>query len=259
MGYYSVAGIKLTKPSPTITNQTMTITTQVVFLEDPDYENINYYGFSVDWTGEPSFYVGEDDEPDDYSISESNRFYHQVVLNETRFKALSEMSHTLVPYLSTNDMRMYRNMFNEHDEAIEVDKKFMKLYGTISQTSAIVVIKDGQYSGHIYVWICPKDPTICFMASPRHRVDTIFIRKYPEYLPNVHKYLVEGCKEFALRNFCRRLVGPERLNCGKLLPSFRKEKIPGFMLENSIFSCWSQDLSKSIDALITDDLDTIPL
>lgn len=84
----------------------------------------------------------------------------------------------------------------------------------------IVMIYNGEYYGHIYVWKNDINPPMtqsqtitpnyaCFAIGIRSRIDLLFLRKTYDNIPSrVSDYLLEGVKYFAIMNDCRAIVVP---------------------------------------------------
>ena len=70
-------------------------------------------------------------------------------------------------------------------------------------TYAIVVLYKGEYFGHIYAWLSPIDPSLCFAMGIRGRADSVFRE---DDLRNVSHYLLEGVRRFAKAKGCRTMV-----------------------------------------------------
>jgi hypothetical protein len=179
----------------------MDIKTIIIKLDKPDVK----YTLPVDWSGEPKLISihGEDDD-EETAITQSQRLYYQILTNHAMTSALEDLS-LKAPYLDADAKRRFLVASYGYRDVESFDKILLNQYDSLTQTYATVVIHKGQYSGHVYVWIS-SDPSLCLMIGIRNRVDNAFIRGYPEYLPNVSRYLIEGCKQFARSKGCTRLA-----------------------------------------------------
>lgn len=164
------------------------------------------YGIEVDWSGPPQILVIDPEPDEDISMSESDRFYHQMATNHAMLGALRNMSANHVPYLDPERCQKFWEISWGYDDVHSLDRSVSEELQQMQPISVVVVTHNGQYAGHIYVWIAPTDPTLCLMIGIRNRVDNVFIRGYPDYLPNVSLYLLDGCREFALRHGATRLA-----------------------------------------------------
>jgi hypothetical protein len=59
----------------------------------------------------------------------------------------------------------------------------------------VVVLNNGEYYGHIYIWISHHR---CYAIGIRSRVDAVFLRGTSRELRNIAQYLFEGVRLFAL-------------------------------------------------------------
>jgi hypothetical protein len=56
----------------------------------------------------------------------------------------------------------------------------------------------GQYMGHVYTWISPSHPSICFMIGIRSTLLIPFLRGQGKDLPHVALNILNGVREFCL-------------------------------------------------------------
>jgi hypothetical protein len=82
----------------------------------------------------------------------------------------------------------------------------MTSYDSLTRIYAVVVVKDGKYTGHVYAWVSPNNPSLLLIIGIQSRVDNIFVKSYSEYLPNISKYLIDRCRILALDLGCTSLV-----------------------------------------------------
>ncbi len=68
---------------------------------------------------------------------------------------------------------------------------------------AVVIVKGGEYQGHIYSWLSPTDPDWFFAIGIRSRVDSVFVE---DRLKRVSNYLLEGVRQLALAFKCKSMV-----------------------------------------------------
>ena len=83
-----------------------------------------------------------------------------------------------------------------------------------SPTYALVLLKENNiqkidYFGHIYVWISPINPSICFAQGIRNRVDSPFIGD--ENIKGISRYIFESVRQFALSKECNQIIVPNPL------------------------------------------------
>lgn len=122
---------------------------------------------------------------------------------------------------------------------------------------AVVLLSRGEYYGHIYAWISPIDPNMCFALGIRNRVDSIFIKGTDKEIKNVSKYLFEGVRKFALLNGANTIsVDTPKQN---VIPILRKigfennpidGKLIGKSLSQNDYKCYTNmtyfDINKSL-------------
>jgi hypothetical protein len=75
----------------------------------------------------------------------------------------------------------------------------------VNGVHAIVVLCQGEYYGHIYVWV--REQT-CSAIGIRSRIDLQFLRDTYTGIPKISELLLEGVRRFALLSGCERIVVP---------------------------------------------------
>lgn len=179
----------------------------VTFKLEPQRQYVKY-GLPVNWFGPPRLLIAEEDiDPyEDYSLTESERFYHQIAINRGLLVGLRSLASNKVPYLPVAESRRFREISWGYEDVQAIDNVVSNHIEDMQPISVVVAVYNKQYSGHIYVWISPTDPKLCLMIGIRNRVDNVFILGSRDYLPNVSLYLLEGCRKYALQQGSTRLA-----------------------------------------------------
>lgn len=170
---------------------------------------------------------------------------------------------------------LVKNYYKSPEQKAEQCKKFLqRFHGLVDvlerdqdvfnqrtwnvQTYAIVVLYKGEYFGHIYTWVSPVDPSLCFAMGIRGRVDSVFIE---DNLQNLSHYLLEGVRRFALAKGCSSIVVTHPLDTMKSILTrlgFRGSLIPRTTIGESLggerkhfhgavncLNCYHSDLNRS--------------
>ncbi|SPN79649.1 Hypothetical protein BRZCDTV_453 [Brazilian cedratvirus IHUMI] len=97
----------------------------------------------------------------------------------------------------------YQDIFDRDLEAFAQVNFNVDLY-------AVVLLKKGEYFGHVYTWISPEDPNLAFCIGIRSRVDWVFYKnKYQESAlvkTPISSLLFEGVRRFASIKGARSMI-----------------------------------------------------
>lgn len=114
-----------------------------------------------------------------------------------------------------NDIKVCKNhindTYNRHDVLSKDQDAFeypsLKLKNNSVELYSIVITSKIGYTGHIYAWISPIDPTICSVIGIRSSVLMPFYRNYGwGGLSKVSSYILEGVRLFALNKGANKIV-----------------------------------------------------
>jgi hypothetical protein len=225
------------------------VTIRVLQLEAPSSSILEGECHPVDWSGQPKFLASEGEEDEEFKqtvLSESERFYNQLLLNKHMLKALEALSAEDVSYLESKAKKQFINNSWAYYDVLSFDEELINNYDKKVTTYAIVISEGHRYQGHVYVWISPRDPNWCLMIGIRNRVDSVFLKDHPGYLPNVSHYLIEACEKFAVHNGCKNLVIVFPLEVMSKMArqrGYQEGKISSILTDNSVLDT----LNKSSD------------
>jgi len=92
----------------------------------------------------------------------------------------------------------YLRIVRSHKEVISRDVDAFNQIDYDVELYALVAFYKSQYQGHIYFWQSPTSLDYSFAMGVRNRVNSVFHRTDPDFLNGVSRYLLEGCRRFAL-------------------------------------------------------------
>ena len=133
----------------------------------------------------------------------------------------------------------FLSIAGDYIEVLSRDQDALNQINFTVETNAVVLLYGGMYYGHIYSWVSPTNPSICFAMGIRNRIDSVFVRETSEHLPNISGYLLEGVRRFAINKGCNKIfiVNPKPI-MEKILPKygFEKQSINRSIIGKSIMS-----------------------
>lgn len=110
----------------------------------------------------------------------------------------------------------YFDNFSRDEDALSQEGFDVTLY-------AVVLLRNDEYYGHIYTWLSPINPKICFAMGIRNRVDSLFLTNHV----SVTGLLLEGVRRFALLHHCDDIFVPFPLRVMRsILSGYGFELVP---------------------------------
>jgi hypothetical protein len=135
----------------------------------------------------------------DENVSNSKKFYQQVINNRNLLEVLEYQIESRATYLDSNASERFLSS-DDYDNSIDTDMDVISFYEAIKDPCAIVLIYNNIYYGHAYVWI--TETKRCLVHNVSCRVDELFL----EELPCLRKEMLEEYLRFAREKECNHLT-----------------------------------------------------